>query len=479
MRISVLAMTAKLAVLLCLGSAAFAQSPSANGGAPVQTVLQDDDSSLATQPVSFGGGKEEAACDSSGEYDACCHPRIDSFLHPDCCKLADLGDPFKLADLCFFKERNLQVGGWVAQSFTWNAQGPSDHYNGPVTWNDRSNEYQLNELYMFLGRTPDTKGCGWDYGYRTDLMFGTNYRWVTATGLESQWNSAGTEYGLAMPQAFVELAVNNLTVRAGHFVSPVGYHTVGTNNNFFATAPYTCQYGEPFTHTGMLFTYKFSDKFTWANGFVRGWDNFNPTNVPTGVPTGTPNLSWLSNATLTRENGDTVAWVATLGQEPSASATSDGFSTRYLQTMVYTKKFSDDVTGILQSDFGTQDNATKDAGTAKWYGVNSYLLWNQTCRLQWGMEFEWFRDEDGVRVGQALPSSSSPAAQGWVTPGGFAGNFWMFNIGPKYFLTPNLYSRASFRCDWYNGEKQNGVSPYDNGAKDHQELVILDVVATF
>ncbi|MCY2995420.1 MAG: outer membrane beta-barrel protein [Planctomycetota bacterium] len=423
-------------------------------------------------------GEAPAVCTSCGNSSGCSCRRscLDSFLCPDCCKVADLGDPFKVADGCFFKEHNIQVGGWLAQSFTWNPDSPANKYNGPVTWTDRSNEYQLNELYFFLGRAADTKGCGWDYGYRVDAVYGTNYRWDTAVGLESFWNGY-SEYGFALPQLYAEVAVNDLTIRAGHFISPVGYYTVGTANNFFPFIPYTYQYGEPFTHTGMTFSYKFSDNFTWANGFVRGWDNFNPNNA---VPHGNPNLSWLSNATLTRENGDTLAWVGLLGQDYNAGS-GDRFSNRYFQTLVYNKKFSDDVTGVLQSDFGAQQNGAVGDKPAYWYGANSYLYWNQTCRTQWGTNLEWFRDEEGFRVGQVLPSPASPAARGWNAPNGagFAGNFWSFAFGPKHFFTPNIYGRAALRVDWYDGAKPGGLSPYNAGTKDSQELVVFDVVATF
>lgn len=510
MKFSVIVMQAGVAALLCFASTASAQYGVGGSGAaarvdaPFRVTQCEDVSKSATsaRTVSYAGesADEAGAAGSCGAgvcdgKDSCgsCGSRLDSFLHPNCRKVVDLGDPFKLADRCFFKENNIQVGGWLAQSFTWNPDSPKDRYNGPVTWPDRANEYQLNELYFFLGHAADTKGCGWDYGYRVDALYGTNYRWDTAVGLESFWNS-GSEYGLALPQLYTEVAVNDLTVRAGHFVSPVGFYTVGTANNFFPFIPYTYQYGEPFTHTGMTFTYKFNDKFTWTNGFVRGWDNFNPNNVPnaypeTGnpVPHGNPNLSWLSNATLTRENGDTLAWVALLGQDINLGV-GDGFSTRYFQTLVYTKKFSDDVLGVLQSDFGAQQDALPVANSASgkqayWYGVNSYLYWNQTCRTQWGTNFEWFRDEDGFRVGALLPSPAAPAARGWTNGGtngaGYAGNFWSFAFGPKHFFTPNIYGRAAYRFDCYDGEKPNHVSPYNAGTKDSQHLIVLDVVATF
>jgi len=403
------------------------------------------------------------ADDDCGGGDDCCD------CGPCCQPLADLGEPCKWFDGCMLQERNITAGGWVAQSYTWNPYRPADKFNGPLTWTDRSNEYQLNEIYFFAGRAANTEGCGWDYGWRVDTLYGTNYRWDTAIGLETDWNSHQF-YGLALPQAYVEIARNDLTVKIGHFASPVGYYTVGTANNFFPILPYTYQYGEPFTHTGVLANYKFSDRFSWANGFVRGWDNFD---------NGNPNLSYLSTATLTRDNGDTLAWVGLFGREPNLSGQNAGFSTRYFQTLVYTRKFSENVTGVLQSDYGVQGDALPNGGLARWYGLNSYLYWNQTCRLQWGLNGEWFRDQGGFRVGTVLPSGASPNGRGYARGPGFDGSFYRVTFGPKYFFTPNLYTRAALVADWYQGERVNNQLPFDDGQKLHQQVGVFDLVWTY
>ena len=222
-----------------------------------------------------------------------------------------------------------------------------------------------------------------------------------------------------------------------------------------------------------------SDKFTWGNGVTRGWDNFDST--------GNPNLGYLGTATYTRDNGDTLAWVGVYGREPNLTganfnaARGVGFSTRYLQTLVYTHKFDDNKTGILQSDYGTQgDAAPRTNGVARWYGVNGYFLWNQTCRLQWGANFEWFRDEGGARVGAAVPSFGSPDARGYAQPAGFDGSFYRVTVGPKFFFTPNLYTRAAFAADWYSGSTNlAGNLPFDDGTKNNQQLAVFDLVLTF
>ncbi len=64
---------------------------------------------------------------------------------------------------------------------------------------------------------------------------------------------------------------------------------------------------------------------------------------------------------------------------------------------------------------------------------------------------------------------------------GYDGSFYRFTFGPKYFFTPNVYGRAAFLADWYVGKNNNAgnLSPFDDGLRDHQQLVVFDVVATF
>jgi len=405
------------------------------------------------------------------------------------CQLAGMGDARKLCKP-HREDSQWSTTGWIDQSFVWNPYSPGDRFNGPVTWTDRSNDYQMQELWYGFGRVTKTDGCGWDWGMRADAFYGTNYRWDTSAGFETNWGSNGTFYGIAVPNLYGEVAYNNWTVRAGRFVSPVGYYTVGSPNNFFPVIPYTYQYGEPFTHTGVWALYKFSDQFTLGGAVTHGWDDTDNT--------GNPHGGGLITATWTIDDQRSLAYVGVLGDEPNATgihpktsggiAQGTGFTGRYFQTLVYTQKFSDSVMGVLQSDFGTQHDAIFDPNsgnprTAKWYGLNAYLYWNMTCRWQWGLNGEWFRDQGGFRVGQVVPSFGSPNARG-LARSNFDGSFYRMTFGPRYYFTPNMYSRVAFLYDFYDGKRSfnaatPGQLPFDNGRLNNQQCLVFDFVMTF
>ncbi len=148
-----------------------------------------------------------------------------------CCKLTD---PWKLFDCEGLKCRNINIAGYVAQSFTGNPQNPSDRFNGPLTWTDRANEYQLNQFLTYTERPTNTNGYGWDFGGRADVMVGTDYRFNTESGLETRGQFTAPKvstqrfYGVAFTQFYFEVARNNLKIKFGHFYSPVGYEGVQT-----------------------------------------------------------------------------------------------------------------------------------------------------------------------------------------------------------------------------------------------------------
>src|SRR6185369_2726891 len=75
-------------------------------------------------------------------------------------------------------------------------------------------------------------------------------------------------------QFYGEIAINDLKIKAGHWYAPVGYEVVPTTGNFFPSLPYTFQYGEPFTMTGVIGSYQYNENVSFGGGINHGWDNF-------------------------------------------------------------------------------------------------------------------------------------------------------------------------------------------------------------
>ena len=374
------------------------------------------------------------------------------------------------------KDNGWNIGGSIVQSYTVNTDAPKDKFNGPVTWTDRSNEYQLNQAWLWAEKALDTEK-EFDIGGRVDIMYGTNFRFNVSTGLEDNLNGSHSFYGLAIPQAYVTTKWKDVTLKSGHWISPVGYFGVDMSQNFFNTLPLTYQYGEPFTHTGTIASWAASDSLTLGAGFVRGWDNFDTTN---------PNIGLIFTATKTIDDKSSLAYVGLAGQEQVQNLS---FKQRYLQTLVYSRALSDQLTYVAQSDFGFQNEAlAADNRDAYWYGLNQYLLYKVNDCWSWGANAEWFRDQNGYRVGGFLPNTYAvPGSQvrGLSTGRyGYQGNFYQVTMGPRWTPTKNIMLRPNLRFDWFDGgfDKNTNpgkLKPFDDGLKNAQTILATDLVITF
>lgn len=349
-------------------------------------------------------------------------------------------EPFRL----FPQDGAFKVHGWVAGGATANGRRTPDRFNGPVTFNDRR-EGMLNQLYAVMEREIDTEH-GWDIGGRVDLLYGTDYIFTQSAGLETQpnfdprWNSSRF-YGLAMPQLYLEAGYGDLSVKVGHFYTIIGYEVVTAPDNFFYSHAYTMQYGEPFTHTGALATWNASDNWTFTGGIVDGWDKWDPVSS---------RASYLGGATYTPDHERySLAFALITGDEDGSAPPYEGNRTMY--SIVFSYDVTDDLQYVLQHDNGIQ--SLNGGGTTEWYGLNQYLFYTINDCWKAGLRFEWFRDDDGVRVAGVRPGNT--------TPGGHAGNFYQFTTGLNWTPMANLTVRPEARFDWFDGENlAGGVGPY-------------------
>lgn len=310
-----------------------------------------------------------------------------------------------------FKESGLELGGWINGGATYNANNPSDGFNGAVTFADRANRFQLNQLNLFLQRNVESEGKKWDIGGRFDFLFGTDAIYAQAFGISAFDENTGEPsdrgnwdlnlcckstrtYGIALPQAYLETYLpvgNGLNIKAGHFYSPLGYETVPAPDNFFYTRAYILNSGEPFTHTGLLGSYTINQNWAvqggattgsatggWDGGFDKQLDNWG----------GLANIRWNSNDQKT-----SVALGGTYGQtavnEPWIM-----YST-VLQHWITPKTHL-----VLHHTHGWASNINLPGGiqNAAWYSINTHLTYDLFRDLSIGIRAERFHDRNGWRV---------------------------------------------------------------------------------
>jgi len=297
------------------------------------------------------------------------------------------GDPNSSS---FMKNNNLKIGGWLNTGITYNAAAPDNNFNGPVTFGDRNGEVQLNQLNLYLQKSVATEGSSFDLGGRFDIMFGSDSIFTQAYGVpafdvntgqalkRSTWDLSflgandNRFYDFALPQAYLEAYIpvgNGLNVKAGHFYTPIGYETVPAPDNFFYTHAYTMQYGEPFTHTGVMGNYTVDSNWAVMGGVVTGsatggWDG--------GWDKHLGNWSGLMGTTWTSTDKNSSINVSGTYGGTSEQSSKDWA----LYSIVAKHNITDKMHLMVQHDHGFADGIFAGTGNptinTEWYGVNTH-----------------------------------------------------------------------------------------------------------
>ena len=364
----------------------------------------------------------------------------------ECC-----ATPFRLFDCPSLRCRGIEVGGWLDQGITLNSDQPANRFNGPVTFNDRSGEYQLNQLYLYAQRLTETRGCGWDLGGRVDFLYGTDSRFLVSDGLDDDWGDSNRFYGGAMPQLYLDVAFNDLTIRMGRFYSILGYESPMAPENFFYSHTYTRQYGEPFTHTGLLAMYDLNDCWSIAAGFDRGWNNWEDNNG---------DLSFIGRATWTScDECTSLSFGITSGNEDDA-----GLNNRTAYSLVFTQQLTSRLRWVLEHAAGWEESVTTQLGTSdvEWYGVTNYLLYELNPCWSLGLRYEWFADDDGARVDHRNATGGPPNGMFW---NGVPFQWNDLALGINWTPNPNVTLRSEVRWDWV--DLVGGLAPPDRPFDDY------------
>jgi len=403
------------------------------------------------------------------------------------------GDPNESS---FMKNLGLKIGGWGNAGITYNAASPDNNFNGPVTFGDRSGEFQLNQLNLYVQRAVATEGSSWDFGGRFDVMFGTDSIFTQAYGVpafdvntgapinRNHWDldllgaNNNRFYDIALPQAYLETYVpvgNGLNIKAGHFYTPIGYETVPAPDNFFYTHAYTMQYGEPFTHTGVMGNYAVDGNWSVMGGVTTGsatggWDG--------GWDKQLGNWGGLAGTTWTSNDKNTSANIS--GTYGSTSEHSD--KAWGLYSIVLKHNITDKTHLVLQHDHGYANGVLVADGhrDAEWYGVNTHLTYDIHEKVTAGIRGEWFRDQQGFRVcspGRVAAATngggSSYAAGGNFTSTCSAASYYQVTAGVTWKPTNWLNLRPNVRYDWADGAR-----PFGNNKQD-QFLFSTDFTVNF
>lgn len=410
--------------------------------AQAQTYLSAHNGGMATSvvPASFG------AC-SDGSCNGGCEPACQSACSTGCSSCGstlacecNLGEAWSLGDCLGIGEcSGFTIGGWLQKGY---------HNRNNGLFNSHADNYHLQQAWLYAERVAESDGCNWDWGFRADIMYGTDAQDTQAFGNNpGEWdyqNGFGTDgtrfgaYGWAIPQLYGEVACGDWSIKAGHFYTLVGYEVVTAPDNFFYSHAMTMYNSEPFTHTGVLSTYSGHENLEVYLGWTAGWD--------TGFDQLGDGSSFLGGASLTISEDLTVIYIATAGDFGWRG------SDAYSHSVVVDATLTENLNYVLQSD-ALRSTATGEDNV----GINQYLLYTVSDCLGLGARFEWWK---GDNVTGFQPHNA-------VLPATGSFSYYEATLGANIRPHANMVIRPEVRFDW---------SP----AADYDETIFgVDTIFTF
>ena len=298
--------------------------------------------------------------------------------------------------------------GYHTQGMNAHTSAQQDADGVPHSFNDNPNSLQLHQQWLTVAKAAQGGGDV-DWGFRMDWLYGTDGPDAQSFGnAAGEWDEAwdnGGNYGHALPQLYAEVAMGDLRVKGGHFLSPLGYESVNSTENFF----YSRSYGRgiegfiPRTVTGVQVDYTVGENLTAHGGWVNGYDTgFGSTN----------GSMFLGGATLSLANGMDINYMLLSSDQ------------QYAHSIAVARQLTDRIHTVFESVLRTVSGEGTDSAIT----LNNYVFYDLNDCMKVGLRSEW------------------------VDMGRNSEEFNAVTVGINYQATSNLMLRPEIRMDNFHSD---------------------------
>jgi len=153
-------------------------------------------------------------------------------------------------------DNNFQVYGWVDVGGNISSSTVKPGGNAPAAYLYTPNTFQLDQAVLYLDRFPDTvQKDHIDWGMRLSAIYGENYRYTTAYGLDSgqllnRNKVNGYDFPMFWGELFIPQVYDGLMLRLGRFISLPDIEAQLAPNNYMYTHSMTYTF-DNYTNTGL------------------------------------------------------------------------------------------------------------------------------------------------------------------------------------------------------------------------------------
>lgn len=399
------------------------------------------------------------------------------------------------------------VNGNIESGITFNPQVGTGAINYGRLLDDKANTPLLNQTSLILQRPIDSNAKGIDYGFKLQLLYGSDARYTHFLGecdycigninqfdVVEAWGAAHLPF----------LTEGGIDVKAGQFVTLLGSEVINAPDNTFYSHSYIFNFGIPLKDTGVQAVAHvnptvdiYASAITGVNTSV-GWAS--PAYGDPGDNNSAPGFE--GGIGLNKLFGGAVTVLAATNIAPGNPNTPLGIAAcagcnpnntwRYLNDVVVTWTATDKLTLTGEGNYAHDDAPTIPGGPSA-YGFAGYASYQLLDWLKVNGRAEVFRDNGNFFVAgfpgtQDFVSFEHGYTNGAIAmPAGGSTTYSEFTAGLT--ITPVLpkdtpyLKTVIFRPEVRYDAALNGTTPYGtqggNFTKSNQTTIGGDIILKF
>jgi hypothetical protein len=328
---------------------------------------------------------------------------------------------------------------YLQGGYTYNFNNPDSMTNEQRIFDSKADTFLIDLAELQFAKDPAVGGLG----YKLKLSYGETAKYIHSAGL----GNPDDEFDLT--EAYVNYVAplgSGLKLQFGKFVTYNGAEVIEARDDFNYSRSFLFNYAIPFTHTGFMAGYKFSEAFTVSLYLVNGWDNTDDNNK---------GKTFGASFAVTPIKPVQLTFNFTYGPEQPNNTSNNRFLFDWIGVFQATKS----LTLMANVDYAHEENDPLNAGKdSEWYGVAGYVKYDFTGFFSTSIRAEYFNDEDGVRTGiaQALKE---------------------ITLTPEFKIAKTLLVRPEYRHDW---STQNAFdSEHNTFDTKSQDTIAIGVMYTW
>ncbi len=331
-------------------------------------------------------------------------------------------------------KKMLGLSIYLQGGYTYNFKDPGSGENELRVFDHKANSFTFDLAEIVFSKDAPLGGVG----YRLKLSAGETAKFIHSRGL------GNSDDPFDLTEAYIDYLAplgRGLKLRFGKFVTMHGAEVIEAKDDFNYSRGLLFNFAIPFTHTGLMAGYPFSDKVSANVYVVNGWDNTSDNN--SGKTFG---------ATLGYNPIEQIGLTFNLMYGPEKD--NNNHDNRFLFDWVGTFKPVKNLTLVANTDYATEEHSAADGGTGKWYGAAGYAKYDFSDLFSGAIRAEYFDDRDGLRTGTAQKIKE-------------------ITITPEFRVAKSIIVRPEYRHDW--SDRQS----FDSGTKKSQDTIAIGVMYTW